>query len=505
MTLATSGFLWLLPAAAAAAAVAALAITPEGAEGARVRPPGRLIAAFGILLPALALLSALQLDNALGLDTDDAPITFRYAENLASGRGFVYNPGERVLGTSAPLYTIALAGLRVAGLPVETSAMAIGVLAAAAVMALLVRFGALVAGPGGGLLAAALAATEAPFLVYATQGMETPAYTAIVLWALISHASGRERSASVLSALCVVMRLDGVIVPVAILASMLLQRRLPSRAAILLFLIVTAPWFLFSAVYFGHLAPQSLLAKIVHTKHAGRLWMLRGLFLEGNLLLVPFGILGAMRCCSGAEGARRAVVPIWLALYAAAFTIVPIDAYPWYRIPPVPVLALLSAAGIGWASSAWLASWTRSRKRIALVVLLLAIAPWGVARYRVYRDSLAQYAEQLRVWETPRVASAEWLRDHAPAHSSVCTSAIGHIGWITGLRVLDMSGLVSPGLLRGFDLDRVRPDFIVGHDGDPRPGEVFRVEHPEYTLVKSLAVEREVVYRIYARNDIALR
>src|SRR5262249_5360319 len=40
---------------------------------------------------------------------EDFLITLRYAENLAQGRGFVYNPGEPVLGTTTPLYTPGLA------------------------------------------------------------------------------------------------------------------------------------------------------------------------------------------------------------------------------------------------------------------------------------------------------------------------------------------------------------------------------------------------------------
>ena len=42
---------------------------------------------------------------------DDAYITFRYARNLAQGLGFVYNPGDHVLGTTTPLYTIVLSAL----------------------------------------------------------------------------------------------------------------------------------------------------------------------------------------------------------------------------------------------------------------------------------------------------------------------------------------------------------------------------------------------------------
>jgi len=42
---------------------------------------------------------------------DDAFITFRYARNIVHGLGFVYNAGERVLGTTTPLYTLLMAAL----------------------------------------------------------------------------------------------------------------------------------------------------------------------------------------------------------------------------------------------------------------------------------------------------------------------------------------------------------------------------------------------------------
>ena len=40
---------------------------------------------------------------------DDAFITFRYSRNLLEGNGFVYNVGNRVLGTTTPLFTILMA------------------------------------------------------------------------------------------------------------------------------------------------------------------------------------------------------------------------------------------------------------------------------------------------------------------------------------------------------------------------------------------------------------
>jgi 4-amino-4-deoxy-L-arabinose transferase-like glycosyltransferase len=61
-----------------------------------------------VLLAALIL--AAWVTWAVGPKTyDDAYITFRYARNLALGHGFVYNPGDNILGTTTPLLTLLLA------------------------------------------------------------------------------------------------------------------------------------------------------------------------------------------------------------------------------------------------------------------------------------------------------------------------------------------------------------------------------------------------------------
>lgn len=74
------------------------------------------------VLPLLLCLAAAYLLAAVfryPLVTDDPYITYRYAANLRAGLGFVYNPGEQVLSTTAPLFAILLAvlGLAFADLP----------------------------------------------------------------------------------------------------------------------------------------------------------------------------------------------------------------------------------------------------------------------------------------------------------------------------------------------------------------------------------------------------
>ena len=55
----------------------------------------------------------------------DSFITYRYAENLARGLGFVYSPAERVLGTSTPLFTLILSGFDRIGVAVPTASAAL--------------------------------------------------------------------------------------------------------------------------------------------------------------------------------------------------------------------------------------------------------------------------------------------------------------------------------------------------------------------------------------------
>jgi hypothetical protein len=43
---------------------------------------------------------------------DDPYITYRYAQNIGAGAGFIYNPAERTLSTTTPLFALVLAALQ---------------------------------------------------------------------------------------------------------------------------------------------------------------------------------------------------------------------------------------------------------------------------------------------------------------------------------------------------------------------------------------------------------
>ena len=65
----------------------------------------RALAIFWLILAAVPTL------RLAGRAVDDVFITYRYAQNLAAGDGFVFNPGERVFGVTEPAVGLVLGGL----------------------------------------------------------------------------------------------------------------------------------------------------------------------------------------------------------------------------------------------------------------------------------------------------------------------------------------------------------------------------------------------------------
>jgi len=64
----------------------------------------QLVLLVGYLLVAILIWLAIMSEFRL----DDSFITYRYSRNFAQGIGLVYNAGDNVLSTTAPLYAILL-------------------------------------------------------------------------------------------------------------------------------------------------------------------------------------------------------------------------------------------------------------------------------------------------------------------------------------------------------------------------------------------------------------
>lgn len=426
---------------------------------------------LGVALCLLLGVLLFQLTNGQ-VDVDDAPITYRYAENLARGAGYVYNEGEWVQGTSTPLYTLVLAGLAWLGIAPERSSAALNVLGTAATLALVyatiwkVTRGAWPAG----LLAVAILSLQVSFLRYSSAGMETPFYTALIMAALCALAwvrppasrgspPGRRLDpaalwAAAFAALALLTRLDGLAVGGAVLLTLLIQRRRLPWVEGALYLLIAAPWFIWAWLVFGSPLPHSMLAKQGHLVNSGfsRYWIWAYLFGDdspGLRYLWAFVPVGVARLAVNEPSRPWLPAPLlWLAAYLAAYTLVGIDFYEWYLAPVYPVLALLAGVGV-WAlwplmrslrlKPAWL---DRTVAGVLYALLVVALLGPGVQMAVEGVDGFLEYLNEL---EVSRVEAGQWLRDHASPESKVATGFIGHVGRQSGLYVIDSAELVSPG------------------------------------------------------------
>jgi hypothetical protein len=383
----------------------------------------------------------LFLANVYPYHIDDAWITYRYARNLAEGNGFVYNLGERVQGTSTPLYTCLLAGLHALGLPLPETSHALGLLGMYATLLGLYFLVRQLHSAQAGLLAAAFVVIMPPFHEVMVSGMETPLYTSLVVFAFHALTSGKTTRAAVLAALCLLTRLDGLAVGAAIFFSLLVCRRTVPWRALAIYLLVAAPWYVFAQLYFGSPVPHSFVAKSQHAGPRFRTWMPLWLVKE------PVAYVGALGTWIGLAAPRSRectlALAVWCCGYATAFTFPRLWKYDWYLTPMAVILTALAAIAV-----AHLAQELRRAGRfelswkpvvgIALGVLLVA--------HPVRRIFLGLEAESYgfnKVEHTRREA-ALWMKQNIPDDAVVATAGIGVIGYETRNYILDTVGLVSP-------------------------------------------------------------
>ena len=218
--------------------------------------------AAAVLVAALAWAGYVHC-TAPVLPFDDAFITYRYADHFVRGKGLVYNEGQRVFGSTTPLYLLVLIVLK-------------GISPAAAVPDLAVRFNliphalcglaaylALRRFTANRLLAAVAAAAilvESNLLTRSVGGMESAAFSALLLLTVLAAAATRPAWTGVLAGLACLTRPEGVLlIPLAVIVFARSRRRLLLAAGACAATLL--PWVVFAWIYYGSPVPLSLIAK----------------------------------------------------------------------------------------------------------------------------------------------------------------------------------------------------------------------------------------------------
>ncbi len=263
------------------------------------------------LLATLALL--LLHARAYFFVCDDAYISFRYARNLASGAGLVFNPGDApVEGYTNFLWVLILAAGSALKLAPESLAPALSLLATVALWALVAGYPLRDRPPRGQdwlvvVPPLFLCATRS-VAVWSSGGLETRLFEVLVLAGALRLAAevgrlrrgaapGRPAAALLLAGACLT-RPDGLLVAASLFgAALLAVRPRPCRwllhSALPLLLLVGAH-LAFRLAYYGDLVPNTF-----HAKVGGRLWPSMGLAYLGMFALeyglalwLPFWVAG---------------------------------------------------------------------------------------------------------------------------------------------------------------------------------------------------------------------
>jgi hypothetical protein len=417
---------------------------------------------------------------------DDPFITYRYAYNLAHGLGFVYNPGERVLSTTTPLFTFLLAPFSGLHFDLPKVAVFLGAVSIVTGGLFLWFLAATWGNPRVGWAGLALYSTFP--LIYATLGSETPLYITFCLGSLMFYARSKYNWTALFCALATLTRPDGVLVPVILVIEFLLRAHRPVPwKSVFIFLGLTLPWFIFAWIYFGSPLPVTLAAKqrqgamaislpfasgfLYWARSYARYWYY---WVEAALALI--GLIYATW-----RERRWLLLLVWTMVYFLAYSILGVSRYHWYYAPLVPGFIISTGIGV-YIVAAFLSSILKEKfifqSRATLNYLLTGIFFVGILGF-----SIGQGYSLVKLQKSPdnRFSIYReigiWLRQNTPPDALVGTLEVGIIGYYSQRPMLDFGGLIQPAVRQQLTPTAVyadvarwatqhyQPEYLVLHSG----------------------------------------
>jgi hypothetical protein len=421
------------------------------------------------LIPIVLLVVARLLAwTSIPAASEDAYITFRYAQNLISGYGLTYNPGEHVMGFTSPLWTLWIAlGMTLTVDPMiwtRVTTLFADVVTLVLAVQLLRRH----ASTTSAWLFAVFFAAWPYFSAVAVSGMENSMMLMLILLAATLAGRRTWTTGPALAALALI-RPEGVVV------AALIALRAPWRDRLVAAGLVGAAAVALT-LYYGSPIPQSLLAKsqIYGTPGpwSGRSWwewvfpMALGrwpILPEGNMMF-PLAVLVAPGIWVGARRLWReratplAVAGAAMLLVWVSYAVLGVAYFYWYLAVPLAGIALVAAVG--------LPDIVRSRLMYAACALVV-IGAWTLAR--------PLYIGRAQNEVFGFGGASDYLSGHALVREKIMLEPIGMIGYSLPLIVIDEVGLVTPEVAR-------RRLLGAGWYAD-----IAGAERPEWIVIRSSA------------------
>ncbi len=454
-----------------------------------------------LLVVVAALVARAVVAMVTVYQVDDAMITFRYAENLAAGLGFVYNAGEHVLGTTSPLWTLILALTALLHANVPATALWISLICSGMTAGAVYCLARALRAGRWALLAGLVYALNPRSVTVDVCGLEVALFAFLTVTSLYRLRRGKSGEALLYAAFAALTRPEGALLFLAIVGLIYFQRRRVAIIDWLLALVPLAAWVVFASLYFGSPVPNSMVAKAGLYGHdpiplLHRLAQMLSLTNAAGWLLWIGALLAVI---FGRNQRSRLLVLVGIILVIA----LPIAAFSlriffWYPAPLLPLLIILAVCGISSLSSRFSSMQDSRRMKLAVavvVVLLLVIAVPVLAKRAVGLQAEMQW------YRKTHIAAAEYLNAHARPDETVIAEDIGHFGYHYRGRIVDRDGLVTPQAIpynktqRYFEfIDSVDADWLL----------LAVMHHPSSTLREQprfLENYRPIDYEISVSNS----
>ena len=408
----------------------------------------------------LGLLYLLGSRAAWFFTIDDAFITFRYSANLAAGHGPVWNVGEDpVEGFTNFLWMVWHVPFAWLGWSLPTVAKVTALGAGAAILVMLVRHAWERNGWVPALTAGGAFILFVPTYFHITSGLETVAFAALVLRAVILALRAidtrpvRVWEPPVLLVLAGMLRPDGVLAVLpAFVAWFWLNRR--HRAAWWWTggaAVAGLGYFVWRWAYFGHLFPNTFYVKFGNVA-AGSVWLEKTLWLMAPLLLLTASLVARRTTRRGGLLLCATVGASYLTYAVSGPTMDYLYRFAYHAFP---VLCL----GAGLAVVA-LRRWWLSSGIGAVAVGWLAVA--GVQAPDL--GLIANYGPDLARAAVP-IGKGLATADIPADKRTVALHDAGAIPYYSGWNTIDFIGLNDEPIAHGADITArvvdARPTVIV--------------------------------------------
>ncbi len=433
------------------------------------------------------MLAGVHLLYYAGWTHDDPFITFRYVKNVASGDGFVFNKGERLEGYSNFLFSVMLLPAQWAGVGLLAASKLYGFLFA---LGSVILFFVFISGYYENLrwehlLAVFLLALSGDVALWAVSGLETALEVFFVTgaWIFFSREMRSQGARFPLSALCLLgaalNRPEGGLYFFALAIYAIIRVLRKSTSArylttwLITFLLPYGVYNLWRFLYFGQIFPNSFYAKA--TGGLGIQILVGVSYLWAFVKRNPYWLLTIIFLPAFLRkrwGITRWSAAVLIGAQAVFIITCGGDWMPLGRFvaPVLPAMFFLFQEGLFDTMAALKMRDAHFRLRDALGLLCAMLIVVSLVQERRATRPI-MYSVKTHTLYRPHIEIGLWLRKHVPANSLLAGEEAGIIPYYSGLRFLDLLGIVDAHIAHAkgamhkkFDVGYVlsrKPDYIL--------------------------------------------